>query len=91
VVSLTFVVLGLALVVSLVYLAHANRVATRGYVLKSLEIEKSNLITESEIWKQQVSEAKSLAVIKNSPVVQEMREVDGARYIRADVSVALAD
>ena len=78
---MTFVVLGLALVVSLIYLAHANRVATRGYIIKKLEFEKNNLLTENEIWRQQVSEAKSLETIKKSPVVKKMLRVTQPSYV----------
>lgn len=81
-VSLTVVVVLLALVISLIYLAHANRVATRGYAIKKLEIEKTNLITENEIWRQQVSEAKSLATIQSSGIVKKMVPVKDATYIK---------
>ncbi len=80
--SLVFVVVALALVVSLIYLAHANRVATRGYILKQMETEKNTLITENEIWKQRVSEGKSLETIKSSPAVERMVPVGGAEYIQ---------
>lgn len=87
-VSLTVVVTLLALVVSLIYLAHANRVATRGYSIKKLEIEKTNLITDNEIWRQQVSEAKSLATVGDSPVVKKMTAVRDATYVRVGDTVA---
>ena len=87
-VSLTFVVIVLALIVSLIYLTHANRVATRGYVIKRLEIEKTQLVTENEIWRQQVSEAKSLRAVKESPVVQSMVGVRDPAYIRTELAVA---
>lgn len=86
--TLTFVVITLALVVSLIYLAHANRVATRGYVLKKLELEKNELVTEQEIWQQKVSEAKSLGAIKSSSVVENMRRVRESIYVRTNMEVA---
>ena len=73
--TLTFVILALALVVSLIYLAHANRTATRGYALKKLEIEKNQLQTQAEIWEQKVSEAESLNTITASPTVKGMQPV----------------
>jgi len=76
----------LALTVSLLYLAHANRTATRGYAIKKLEIEKNEIITDLEIWDQQVSEARSLETIKNSTIVGEMVNVREPKYIRADLS-----
>lgn len=83
-----FVVIALALVVSLIYLAHANRVATRGYVIKRLEAEKSVIVIENEIWRQQVSEAKSLATIKNSFQVQNMVPIRDVTYINPSATVA---
>ena len=81
-VTLTFVIIILAMVVSLIYLAHANRTATRGYALKTLEIEKNQLQTEAEIWQQKVSEAESLNTIANSPTVENMQDVKSATYIQ---------
>ena len=81
-VTLTFVILALALVVSLIYLAHANRTATRGYALKKLEIEKNQLQTEAEIWEQKVSEAESLNTITASPTVKGMQSVKDSIYIQ---------
>jgi hypothetical protein len=75
----------LALSVSLIYLAHANRTATRGYILKNLEIEKNSLRTQSEIWEQKVSEAKSLTAIERSGVLSGMIDVKNAVYLRASL------
>ena len=82
--TLMVVVITLALAVSLIYLAHANRTATRGYALKKLEIEKNALQTQMEIWDQQVSEAKSLEAIKESGVLEGMRPVREAQYVKAE-------
>jgi len=81
-VTLTFVVIALALAVGLIYLTHANRTATRGYILKKLEIEKNDLQTQTEIWQQRVSEAKSLEAIKKSAVVGLMQQVSNPIYVR---------
>ncbi|MFH0833767.1 MAG: hypothetical protein V2A63_00030 [Patescibacteria group bacterium] len=83
--SLMVVAILLALAVSLIYLAHANRTATRGYALKTLEIEKNNLRTQSEIWEQKVSEAKSLTEIEKSGVLKEMIDVKDPIYLKAKV------
>ncbi|MFH1375486.1 MAG: hypothetical protein ABIH35_02340 [Patescibacteria group bacterium] len=82
--TLMVVVIALALAVSLVYLAHANRTATRGYALKKLEIEKNTLQTQMEIWDQQVSEAKSLEAIKESGILEQMQPVSEAQYIKTE-------
>jgi len=79
------VVIFLALAVSLLYLAHANRTATRGYALKKLEKEKNNLQTQMEIWEHQVSEARSLDSIKKSGVLENMKSVRNPIYLKADI------
>ena len=83
--SLMVIAVLLALAISLLYLAHANRTATRGYAIKTLEIEKNELTTELEIWDQRVSEAKSLEAIKNSAAFSAMVEVREPQYLRADL------
>ncbi|MCK5471988.1 hypothetical protein KAI54_02260 [Candidatus Gracilibacteria bacterium] len=84
--SLMVVVVFLALSISLLYLAHANRTATRGYAIKKLEIEKNTLRTEIEILGQQVSEAKSLEAIKNSGVLEKMERVKQPIFLRTDLA-----
>ena len=80
------VVVFLALSISLLYLAHANRTATRGYAIKKLEIEKNALRTETEIWEQQVNEAKSLEAIKNSGILKKMERVKQPIFLRANLA-----
>jgi hypothetical protein len=84
--SLMVVVIFLALAVSLLYLAHANRTATRGYALKKLEIEKNQLQTQMEIWNHRVSEARSLESIKTSGVLENMEKVRDPIYLQASLS-----
>ncbi|MFH1546796.1 MAG: hypothetical protein ABIE14_05470 [Patescibacteria group bacterium] len=84
--SLMVVVIFLALSVSLLYLAHANRTATRGYAIKKLEIEKNALRTEIEILGQQVSEAKSLEAIKNSGILEKMERVKQPIFLQTNLA-----
>jgi hypothetical protein len=86
--SLMVVSVLLALAVSLIYLAHANRTATRGYILKKLEIEKNDLRTQSEIWEQKVSEAKSLSALEASGVLSKMVDVEKPIYLQAKAVAA---
>lgn len=79
--TLTFIIFALIAVISLIYLAHANRTATRGYILKTIEDQQNNLITEMEILKQQTSEAKSLTTIQNSQTVKNMTPVNEDQII----------
>jgi hypothetical protein len=87
--SLMVVVILLALSVSLLYLAHANRTATRGYILKKLEMEKNSLRTDMEIWEARVSEARSLSAIEESEILHGMEKVKKPIYLKADLDVDL--
>lgn len=80
-VTLTFAVFTLAVVVSLIHLAHANRTATRGYILEKIELQKEALATEMEILRQKTSEAKSLMTIQNSETVQKMVPIKNPVYL----------
>ena len=79
--SLIVVVGLLAVVISLIYLAHANRVATRGYAIKKLEQDRRMVVTDLEIWQQMVAEAKSMASLKASPAVQKMVWSENADFV----------
>ena len=48
--ALVFVIIALVAFISLAYLANSNRNATKGYALKNLEIERTQLLTENEVW-----------------------------------------
>jgi hypothetical protein len=85
--SLMVVVILLALSVSLLYLAHANRTATRGYALKKLEIEKNSLRTDLEIWESRVSAARSLSAIEESEILRKMERVKNPIYLKASLEV----
>lgn len=86
--SLVFVTIILVAVISLVYLAHANRNATKGYALKSLELRRSRLLTENEVWDMQIAEVKSLNSIQSDPKVTSMVKADSPKFIRGDTAIA---
>lgn len=87
-VSLATVVILLTLAVTLIYLAHANRVATRGYVIKKLEAERRDGVTALEIWRQQVAESKSIERLADSPEIAKMVPVKNPVFIELQPSVA---
>lgn len=86
--SLVFVTIVLVAIISLVYLAHANRNATKGYALKSLELRRSKLITENEVWDMQIAKVKSLNSIQNDPKVLSMVKADQPMFVRGDTAIA---
>ena len=68
--SLTFFTIILVAIISLVYLAHANSNATKGYALKNLELKRSQLLTENEVWDMQIAQVKSLQALQNDPKIR---------------------
>ena len=86
--SLVFVTIILVAIISLVYLAHSNRNATKGYALKSLELRRSRLLTENEVWDMQIAQVKSLQAISSDPKILSMTKADQPKYVRGDTAIA---
>lgn len=86
--SLLIVTVILIGIISLVYLAHANRNATKGYALKSLELRRSKLLTENEVWDMQIARVKSLSNIQSDPNVLTMVKAEQPKYVRGDTAIA---
>jgi len=86
--SLIFVTIILVAIISLVYLAHANRNATKGYALKNLELRRSHLLTENEVWDMQIAQVKSLNSIQSDPKVTSMVKADQPKFVRGDTAIA---
>lgn len=86
--TLTFFTIILIAVVSLVYLAHANSNATKGYTLKNLEIERGRLLTENEILDMEIAQIKSLENLKDDPKFSSMVKTDQLVFVRGDSAIA---
>lgn len=86
--SLTFFTVILIAIISLVYLAHANRNATKGYALKNLEIKRSHLLIENEVLDMQISQVKSLQTLKNDDKIRMMVKANQPLFVRGDSAIA---
>ena len=86
--ALTFVIIVLVALISLAYLANANRNATKGYALKSLEYQRTQLLTENEVWDMEIARVQALANIQNDPVVTSMVKADKPLFVRGDTAIA---
>ncbi len=86
--SLIFVTITLVTIISLAFLANANRNATKGYALKTLELERSRLLTETEVWNMQIAKVQSLTSLKNDPAIQRMVRVNQPKFVRGDTAIA---
>ena len=78
----------LIFLLALFILFHQNATATKGYQLRNLERERSQLLLEEEILNMQVAEAQALHQLSDDAVVQAMVAVRSPRYIQEDTTVA---
>jgi hypothetical protein len=86
--ALAFVIIALVVLVLLIYLANANRNATKGYALKTLEMERSRLLTENEVWDMEIARVQALANIQNDGKILTMVKTDAPTFVRGDTAIA---
>ncbi len=86
--ALVSVIIALVVVISLAYLANSNRNATKGYALKNLEIERTQLLTENEVWDMEIARVQALANIQNDPKIRSMVKTDTPLFVRGDTAIA---
>ena len=86
--ALSFVIIVLVALISLAYLANSNRNATKGYALKNLELERSQLLTENEVWDMEIARVQALANIQSSPQIKSMVKADKPLFVRGDTAIA---
>ena len=78
----------LILLLALLILFHQNATATKGYQLRTLERERSQLLLEEEILNMQVAEAQALHRLTEDSLVQVMIPMKNVHYVQQDVTVA---
>lgn len=79
-VSLKFITIVVITLLSLLYLAQANRSATKGYAVKELEENKTDLKEDIEALEVEASRQKSLKEIEAKTKDLGMVEVDKVEY-----------
>ena len=77
-----------AVVISLIYLAHFNKVATKGYDLRRLEADRQHLLGEHDLKNMRLADVKSMVNILNSQKVSGMRRVNDLIFIRGNTALA---
>jgi hypothetical protein len=78
---LLFSLLFLVVLLSIVYLMNTTQSNQKGYVLTQEQLRKDNLMMERRHLINMVNEAKSLLIIENSPLLQQMVKPDKTNYI----------
>ena len=79
-VSLKFITIAILAVLSLLYLAQANRSATKGYSLKALEEEKTKIEAQNERLEVEAARQKSLKEIESKTKDLGMMPVDQVNF-----------
>lgn len=64
----------LILILALMILFHENANATKGYRLRTLERQRSQLLLEDEVLNMQIAQQQSLETLQNDPIVQSMQQ-----------------
>ena len=79
----------LILLLALLILFHQNANATKGYRLRTLERERSQLYLEAEVVKMEVAQQQSLEQLKTDPLIAAMISLRKPLYVNPDAPVAL--
>lgn len=78
----------IAVLFMLLYLAHFNQVATKGYDLRRLEADRQQLLNQYDIKNMKLAEVKSLNTIIASDRVTTMRRPAEITYVRGNTAIA---
>ncbi|PIR48247.1 hypothetical protein COU80_05460 [Candidatus Peregrinibacteria bacterium CG10_big_fil_rev_8_21_14_0_10_55_24] len=87
-VLLMFSIGAIILTLALLILFHQNSNATKGYLLRNLERERSQLLLEEEVLKMQVAGAQALKSLEEESQIQTMMPLKDPRYTQGDATVA---
>ncbi len=79
----------LILLLALLILFHENATATKGYRLRTLEYERSQLLLEREVLRMQIAREQSLETLQNDKRVTAMPLARSPRYVDGAPAVAL--
>lgn len=79
----------LILLLALMILFHENANATKGYRLRTLEHERSQLLLEDEVQKMQIAQEQALEKLQEDGKVQAMIPSKDSVYVGSDATVAL--
>lgn len=74
----------LILILALLILFHENANATKGYRLRTLERQRSQLLLEDEVLNMQIAQQQSLDTLQNDPVVQLMQQPKSPVYLMVE-------
>jgi len=89
VVTLSFTLIVITCVLSILLLLHSNKVATKGYELRKLQNELSEVSLRHQRLEAIVSEKKSISVVSSNGFVQEtLKPVNNIVIVSRDTKLA---
>lgn len=86
--AVLFIMLVIICLLSLLFLSHSNRVATKGYQIKILRDERASLLTQNEVLGMKIADLQSLETLENDPKIASMVNVEKPLFIRGDTLTA---
>ncbi len=81
----------LAMGASMLYLMHFNQVATKGYDLKRLEVDRQQLLDQHQFENIKLAEVKSMNSILHSTRLQRMVNLNKVDFVGGDTVLASAN
>lgn len=78
----------LILILALMILFHENANATKGYRLRTLEHQRTQLLLEQEIQQMQIAEQQALESLQADPGIKAMVQAKNPTYVTGVASVA---
>lgn len=75
-----FSIASLILILALLILFHQNSNATKGYQLRTLERERSQLLLDQEVLNMQVAQSQAMAKIESDTQIEAMIVIRNAEY-----------
>ena len=78
----------LILVLALLILFHQNANATKGYMLRTLERERSQLLLDEEVLKMQLAQEQSLSILEGDHQIEAMVQPKKVLYTQEETTVA---
>jgi len=86
---LLFVTGVLIVLLALLILFNENHNATKGYRLRTLERERSQLLLTEEVLKTRIADAQALATFQNDPQILGMVEMRRPQYVEQHQPIAV--
>lgn len=81
----------LSVTMALMYLAHFNQDATKGYEMRRLEADRQQLLAQYDLSDMHLAETKTMDRIVNSDKVVHMKPVRRVTFVSGNMALASAD